>query len=184
MAAAGLATARDQLERLARAFANDKLLAQAEIYLMEYPDPTGAASVATAPAILNDLLPGVQVNGRELVLARERLLCPLMMMLREAADRQGWSYVDGIFSSFRSHGYAATESWFVKAKESEELQGPRVTRIGYLCGEISTGMLHPNRRGNRVIADRLHPRLATGRTSHLTGGKEHAGEETLAGALN
>jgi len=163
MAAAGLATARDQLERLARAIAKDQLLARAEIYLMEYPDPTGAASVAIAPAILNDLVPGLQVNGRELALARERLLGPLMMLLREVADSQSWTCVDGIFASFQSHGYAATETWFVKAKESEELQGPRLTPVGYLRGEFAPGMLHPNNRGHQIIADRLYRRLAAGR---------------------
>jgi hypothetical protein len=166
MAAAGLATARDQLERLARAIAKDKLLAQAEIYLMEYPDPTGAASGATAPTILNELVPGLQVNGRELALARERLLCPLMMMLHDVADSQGWTCVDGIFASFESHGYEATDTWFVKAKESEQLQGPRLTPVGYLCGGFAPGMLHPNRRGHQVIADRLYRRLAAGRTTH------------------
>jgi len=178
MASAGLATAREQLERLARAIAKDQLLARAEIYLMEYPDPTGAESGAAAPAILNDLVPGLQVNCRELALARERLLCPLTMMLREVANSQSWTYVDGIFASFRSHGYSATDSWFVEAKESEELQGPRLTPLGYLRGEITPGMLHPNRRGHQVIADRLYRRLAATRTSHLW---EESNEETLAG---
>jgi lysophospholipase L1-like esterase len=167
MAAGGLKKAREQLERLTTAIAKDPLLARAEIYLMEYPDPTGYVGGATDQTVLNDLVPGKQVNGRELALVRERLLRPLMTMLRGVAASQSWIYVDGIFASFHSHGYAATDSWFVKAKESELLQGPIVTVMGYLCGEISPGTLHPNRRGQQVIADQLYQRLGARRTSQF-----------------
>jgi hypothetical protein len=155
LAETGLAAGREQLERLSRTIARDPLLARAEVYLLEYPDPTGDARGATAAAILNDLVPGLQVNRRELDLARECLLRPLNRMLREAADRQGWTYVGGIFASFRDHGYAAADTWFVGAKVAEEVQGPRLSPLGYLRGEITPGMLHPNRRGHQVIADRL-----------------------------
>jgi hypothetical protein len=140
---------------------------------MEYPDPTGDVGGGTEQTVLNDLFPGKQVNGRELALVRERLLRPLMTMLHGVAASQSWTYVDGIFASFQSHGYAATDSWFVKAKESELLQGPIVTPMGYLCGEISPGTLH------RIAADSRsspinctsasgpegHPNSVTGRNS-------------------
>jgi hypothetical protein len=90
-----------------------------------------------------------------------------MMMLHDVAGSQSWTCVDGIFASFESHGYAATDTWFVTAKESEELQGPRLTPVGYLCGGFAPGILHPNRHGHQVIADRLYRRLAAGRTSPL-----------------
>jgi hypothetical protein len=77
MAEAGVARAREQLERLTTAIARDQLLAQAEIYLLEYPDPTGDANGTAGAAMLADLVPGFQVNRRELDLAHERLLHPL-----------------------------------------------------------------------------------------------------------
>jgi hypothetical protein len=152
---AGLAAAREQLERLRIPIARDPLLARAEVYLLEYPDPTRDANGTTARAILDDLVPGLRVNRRELDLARELLLRPLNRMLREVADRQGWTFVGGIFADFRNHGYTAADTWFVRAKESEDVQGPRLSAVGYLRGEIAPGMLHPNHRGHQAVADRL-----------------------------
>jgi hypothetical protein len=163
-AEAGLAAAREQLERVTTAISQDPLLARAEVYLLEYPDPTGSVDGATARAILDDLVPGLRVNRRELGLVREHLLRPLNRTLRAAADRQGWTHVGGIFASFRDHGYAAQETWFVRAKESEQCQGPRLSPVGYLRGEIAPGMLHPNQRGHQVIADRLSRCHAARRT--------------------
>jgi hypothetical protein len=156
MVQSGLAAARSQLESLSRAIAQDPRLARAEVYLFEYPDPTRDASGATGRAILDDLVPGLRINRRELDLTRERLLQPLNQMRRETAVREGWTYVGGIFSAFRSHGYTASDTWFVRAKESEQLQGPRLWPVGYLRGEFAPGMLHPNPRGHQVIADHLH----------------------------
>ena len=76
-------------------------------------------------------------------------------MLRQAAEREGWTYVSGVFDSFKSHGYAAKDRWFVRAKESEQIQGPILSPIGYLRGEIAPGMLHPNLRGHQAIAEQL-----------------------------
>ena len=94
----GLAAARTQLERLGTAIVQDPLLARAEVYLLEYPDPTGDATGATAKAVLNELVPGVQVNRRELDLVRERLLRPLNESLHHLADREGWSLSAGSLS--------------------------------------------------------------------------------------
>jgi hypothetical protein len=152
----GLAATRDQLMQLGEAIAQDPLLARADVYLLEYPDPTRDGSGATGKAILDELVPGFRINRRELDLGRERLLQPLNQALREAARRRGWSYVGGIFASFGSHGYAASDTWFIRAKESEQLQGPRLGLVSYLRGVFSPGMLHPNRCGHQVIADRLY----------------------------
>jgi hypothetical protein len=127
---------------------------RAEVGLLEYPDLTRDGNGLTAMVILDDLVRGLRVNRRELDLARERLLQPLNAMLRETADRLGWTLVGGVFDAFREHGYAAKETWFIRAKESEDLQGPRLSPLGYLRGEITPGMLHPNHRGHQVIADR------------------------------
>jgi lysophospholipase L1-like esterase len=172
MAANGLGKAREHLDRLAKAISDDPLVAPAEIYLMEYPDPTGDAGGECTGPILSDLVLGLQVNTRELSLARERVLRPLMALLGEVADRQNWTRIDGIFASFRSHGYSAPDTWFVRAKESEELQGPRISAFGYLRGEIAPGTLHPNSRGHQVIADRLYERVASGQAPGPADGRD------------
>jgi hypothetical protein len=140
------------------------LLTSARVGLLEYPDPTRDSSGATGHAILDDLVPGLRANRRELDLARERLLSPLNRTRREAAERQGWHYVGGIFDASRCHGYPARDTWFVRAKESEQSQGPRLGVAGYLRGAFSPGMLHPNQRGHQVVADCLYrtvsPKLA------------------------
>jgi hypothetical protein len=100
----GLAGARDQLERLTSAVTRDPILAGATVCVLEYPDPTGHDDGATAAAILDDLVPGLRVNRRELDLVRERLLQPLNGLLHAMADRQGWLFTSGIFASFRHHG--------------------------------------------------------------------------------
>jgi lysophospholipase L1-like esterase len=151
----GLESAREQLDRVGRAVASDAVLAGAQVHLLGYPDLTRESSGATATAILDDLVPAFRLNRRELDLARERLLRPLHKTLSDAARRHGWAFTDGLFESFGAHGYAAEDTWFVRAKESERVQGPRLTAVGYLRGEIAPGMLHPNERGHRAIADHL-----------------------------
>lgn len=162
----GLAEARGQLEPLACAIALDPNLAGASVCVLEYPDPTGNDDGSTAEAILDDLMPGLAVNRRELDLVRERLLRRLNGILHAMADRHGWIFADGIFASFRDHGYSAKDKWFVTAKESEELQGPRLAVLGRLRGEISPGVLHPNTRGHKVIADRLRRCIKEGTSCH------------------
>jgi hypothetical protein len=98
-----------------------------------------------------------------------------------AADRYGWTYVGGVFESFADHGYSADETWFVRAKESERIQGPRLGLLGYLRGEFSPGMLHPNARGHEVIADHLYRSFARKGDGRIAGGTPNAvpGPETL-----
>lgn len=156
MAWSGLRASREQLLRLIREITHDPLLARSDVYVLEYPDPTGERCGATSKAILDDLVPGLRVNRRELALLRERLLRPLNQTLLDAAESQGWSYVSGVFDAFRVHGYASGDTWFIRAKESEQVQGPRFGLAGYLRGEFAPGMLHPNPHGHQVIASCLY----------------------------
>jgi hypothetical protein len=165
-AAAALTAARAELDRLGRAIAQDPCLSRAEVYLLEYPDVSHVESGETGEAIFDDMVPGVRINRRELDLARERFIQPLNQSRREGAGRLGWTYVGGIFSAFRDHGYAASDTWFVRAKESEQIQGPRCSPAGYLLGAFSPGMLHPNHRGHQVIADLVYASYVAHRRSH------------------
>jgi hypothetical protein len=110
-----------------------------------------------------DVTTGQRSNG-ELDLVRENLVRPVNATLREAADRQGWNYVGGIFASFQNYGYAAKDTWFRRAKASEQHQGPSLSPVGYIRGELAPGTLHPNHRGHQVIADHLDRCLAARRT--------------------
>jgi hypothetical protein len=166
MAAAELAAARDELGRLGRSIAQDPRLSRAEVYLLEYPDATRGASGETAEAIFDEFVPGLRINRRELDMVRERFLRPLNQSRWEAAGRLGWTYVGGIFAAFRGHGYAARDTWFVRAKESEQIQGPRCWLAGYLRGAFSPGMLHPNHRGHQVIADLVYASYVAQRRYH------------------
>ncbi len=151
----GLAGPRNQLDRVAATITADPILARAAVYLLEYPDPTGGA-VSTGRAMLDDLIPGLRVNRRELDVVRECLLRPLNRTLREAADRHHWRYVDEIFIAFQGHGYLAEDTWFRRAKESEQIQGRRLSPVGYLRGELAPGTLHPNHAGHLHIGNCLY----------------------------
>jgi hypothetical protein len=165
-AAAALAAARDELVRLGQSIAQDSRLSRAEVYLLEYPDTTRVAGGETAEAIFDDMVPGLRINRRELDLVRERLMQPLNQSRWEAAGRLGWTYVGGISAAFRDHGYAARDTWIVRAKEAEQIQGPRCRLAGYLRGAFSSGMLHPNHRGHQVIAELVYASYIAQRRCH------------------
>jgi hypothetical protein len=156
IAGQGLNVVRAQLERTQRAIAADPRLNRADVYLLEYPDPTRVEGGRTGDAILDDLVPAFRINRRELDFFRERLLRPLNESRRELAGRYGWHYTEGVFEASREHGYAARDTWFVRVKESERLQGPRLWSLGYVLGNFPAGMLHPNQRGQEIIAKRLY----------------------------
>jgi hypothetical protein len=163
-ARAGLEVVRAQLERVREAFVAEPRLAWAHVYLLDYPDPTRVAGGATGEAILDDLVPGLRLNRRELDLIRERILGPLNRARQGAACRSGCTDVDEIFESFHCHGYATPDPWFERAKESEERQGPRLGPVGYICGDFPPGMLHPNQRRHEVIAECLYRSHSARRT--------------------
>jgi len=69
---------------------------------------------------------------------------------RAAANRFGWTYLDGVVDSFLGHGYFeeyTSDSWFVQAEESCIIQGDW------------SGMIHPNGRGHAKIKDLLFDKI-------------------------
>ena len=120
-------------------------MAEAEVYVLEYPDPTGDATGALRRAILNDLVPGLQINRRELKLARERSLRPAERNAPRAAEQPGLDLRRRDLCGLSEPRVCGTGYLVRRAKESEQLQGPRLWLVGYLRGEISPGTLHPNR---------------------------------------
>jgi lysophospholipase L1-like esterase len=61
-----------------------------------------------------------------------------------AADKHGWTFIDGVVEGFRGRGYCESdERYFVTLSESRRSQGN------------IKGTMHPNRKGHRVYADRI-----------------------------
>jgi len=69
---------------------------------------------------------------------------------RAAANKFGWTYLDGVVDAFLGHGYFeeyTSDSWFVQAEESCVIQGDW------------SGMIHPNNRGHAKIKDLLFEKM-------------------------
>jgi lysophospholipase L1-like esterase len=82
------------------------------VYLMEYPDPTGAAEGGKGcDEIVGDVTPPLgfhEIDTFEQAEGKARVLEPLNRLLAEAASRHGWVLVDGIAAAFGAgHGYCA-----------------------------------------------------------------------------
>jgi hypothetical protein len=112
-----------------------------DVYLMQYFDPI-ADSGDTCPSGV------LRIRQKALSEASTALLTPLNDAGKNAAQDLGWRYVDGIERLFESHGYCADppELWVVRLENTLRQQGG------------VAGVLHPNARGHREIADQ--PALA------------------------
>jgi len=148
----GLQLARIRFDELAKAITAKLPVASHSVYLTEYPDPTVNAQgrYARPPGLLNGLL------VREAQWASEYVIAKLNETLRGAADRHGWTLVDGVGPRFRGPGYghglaAGSERWFNTLEDSFVRQGP----VPRLCRVKSE---EPCRRGrHRRLRERLSP---------------------------
>lgn len=98
------------LDRLSGALAGTFTIR--ETMVVGYPDPTGGdASGEPCREIVGDTTPPFgfhEIDRNEQALGVELLLRPLNQVLREAAARNGWSFVDGVAEAFAAgHGYCA-----------------------------------------------------------------------------
>ncbi|MBP1632441.1 MAG: hypothetical protein H6Q11_729, partial [Acidobacteria bacterium] len=101
----GLEGLPGELDRLAEAIA--RRLAPGAVYLMEYPDPTGAGEPACGE-IVGDVTPPFrfhEIDRAEMAAGRERVVQPLNRILAEAAARHGWHFVAGVAERFSGHPY-------------------------------------------------------------------------------
>lgn len=73
----------------------------------------------------------------------KRLGVKLNEAVKKAAEKHGWTYVDGIVEGFEGHGYCSNERYFVTVSES------------YGNQRDIQGTMHPNQKGQRVYADRI-----------------------------
>ncbi|MFH1330295.1 MAG: hypothetical protein ABIJ48_06585 [Actinomycetota bacterium] len=106
-----------ELDRLAAAV--DRLDAAA-VYLMEYPDPTGAgAEDGGCGEIVGDATPPFrfhEINRAEQEEGLARVVRPLNRILAAAASRHGWGFVGGVAEGFAAgHGYCGTRPAYSSA---------------------------------------------------------------------
>jgi lysophospholipase L1-like esterase len=99
-----------ELDRLATAV---ERLGAAAVYLMEYPDPTGAGGKdGGCGEIVGDATPPFrfhEINRAEQEEGLARVVRPLNRILAEAASRHGWGFVGGVAEAFAAgHGYCGT----------------------------------------------------------------------------
>lgn len=91
--------------------------------------------------IARTVLPKISTADAQAI---KRLGEKLNAAIETAADKHGWTYVDGVVEGFQGHGYCrSSERFFVTASESSQQQRD------YL------GMMHPNSRGCAVYRDRI-----------------------------
>ncbi len=134
---ASLATLSPQYAMLGQAIRG---LNPAKVLITEYPDLTRNSRGLVAPVVVA----GVSViSTAEVQFALDRILNPLDQTVQAAATANGWTYVGGLSTAFRTHGYPSSNSWFRSVGQSYRMQDSRV------------GAFHPNAQGHQAIAKGL-----------------------------
>lgn len=117
----GLQGLAGELDALAAAL--EARLHPSAVYLLEYPDPTGAPGGGLCPEIAGDLTPPFgfhEIDTLEASAARSLVLQPLNLVLAEAASRHGWTYVSGVATAFAAgHGYCGTIPFYAPTTNRE-----------------------------------------------------------------
>jgi len=123
-------------------------LKPSDVYFVGYPDPTHDETGALCSVLIprgDGRLGGFEnANGEDEVSWFESaFMKPLQLAGDRAASRFHWNYVDPN-SSFASHGYCSTSSWFVHLGD-------------LLSGKMNaSGIFHPTSVGQAVLADNLY----------------------------
>jgi hypothetical protein len=137
---------RRRLRALRRSFvrlAKDPLLTRSRgVYLTEYFDPLQdrPGHYCTIRALRGLFV----ISPKEAEWAEKKVIDPLNALLRKAAHKAHWTYVDGIQREFQHHGYCAKRKnrWVVQL-------WPSAVRAQLM------GTLHPNRAGQQFYAKKI-----------------------------
>ena len=133
-----------------------------KVLITEYPDLTRNNRGKIAPIVFSDVNIISKSNVR---FALNNILNPLDAAVKTAAGANGWTYVGGLSSDFRTHGYPSTNSWFRDLNDSYEIEDSR------------DGAFHPNAAGHLAIARRLlaaySPSTGFGASRRYLNGTKH-----------
>jgi lysophospholipase L1-like esterase len=110
------------------------------VMITQYPDLTRNEHGQFAPI---KYLGITLISTADVRFAARHILAPLNQAVENAAVANGWTYVDGLGSAFKTHGYSSSDSWFRNLGDSFEYEGSAL------------GAFHPNFKGQRAIANRL-----------------------------
>lgn len=143
----------DKFDRLAKAL---KALNCRHIFITEYPiahfdqiADDGTVVVQSGCGIFDD--PGMEIDSRDAYLMKE-MGKRLNAAIKDAAEKHGWTFIEGIADDFSGHGLCSDDSYFVDAELSCLRQGD------------FDGTLHPNEKGHDVY--RRHITRAIGEHLH------------------
>jgi hypothetical protein len=120
----------------------------ANTYITAYPDLTQVAPGDYEP-FATDVLPGDGLKGISAASAQfasQQLVDPLNQAIQQAAQANGWTFVNGYANDFLSHGYAAATPWFQTETVAASMQGDDISVLGGLA-HVSSGAFHPNKAG-------------------------------------
>lgn len=123
------------------------------VLINEYPDPTHKENGGICPSMVAGSIDGKETKWAATVSPR------LSERVAAAADKHGWTYVDGVRERILSHGECTTDHWFVQLHESFFNQGNQ------------SGAMHPNADGHTQIKEafleKLEPMLASPRAPRI-----------------
>lgn len=125
------------------------------VLITEYFDPTHDDSGEIPGFARNQTCTENLITHDEWQFLFDNFVTPINTVIRDVSERYGWTYVGGVASDFRRHGYCADptlgnptgRSWVRKAPESEIVQGDL------------NGTGHPNHDGQRVYGWRILEKL-------------------------
>jgi lysophospholipase L1-like esterase len=122
------------------------------VLIVEYFDPTRWPAHTQCPVfderVINHREEGL-VTRAESTWAHDHVLIPLNDAIHAAAQRNGWTVVDGVDEAFDGHGICAPKSqrWVRTLNESVAMQ------------HDIRGTLHPNEAGHRATAALIRAKL-------------------------
>ncbi len=134
------------LSRTLKSWKGHRLPSLARAFITEYPDPTRDERGAFCKTIAANRAPGTGAGKIDRAEARQfygQMIVPLNGRVHDAASTHGWTYVGGIASAFRRHGYCARNTWV----------RPIVRQL--LVRDLK-GTLHPNLVGHTEIGGRIY----------------------------
>jgi hypothetical protein len=112
------------------------------MFITPYPNVTRDQNGNTCGMSLDaPTIPGI--SPAEYLWAEQVVLRLLNDTVEQQAATLGWTVVDGIEESFRTHGYCSTSPWMVRIGES------------FLRQMDHMGTAHPNAKGHETYRDKI-----------------------------